>query len=402
VQLGLLAADPSLSAFSALLQQSALLGVLRGPGPFTLFVPSNRALDDAATALAAFARPEAAALLYQARTVWCRAPQPFCDACARSRARREGGFGAQLLASHLALGVRKLGGVAQPAAVTAVSGAVIFANSTYAITAAAAAAIVGVDVLASNGVVHIVDALIVPPDIGGTARLLSVSVPTLRAFAEPTELKPKPGCGCAELRMLMHAHAATICESGCLGALADVLDSAFAMLPEQPHLAAAARSARALEVDSCAIVGLTSEQCFGADAVGCKVRCTHCAREHERQERRLLPPAHTSCPAPSVPRPGGVPPRPVGRHVSSGRDHTRSVSRSNLSCANCGAACTGAEPCLADRAADACAAPLAVECLAECSVCAPPERPPVSFSFESHLAPLKPALLTDACLRAAS
>ena len=44
--------------------------MLRGPGPFTLFAPSNRALDDAATALAAFARPEAAALLYQARTTF--------------------------------------------------------------------------------------------------------------------------------------------------------------------------------------------------------------------------------------------------------------------------------------------------------------------------------------------
>jgi hypothetical protein len=64
VQLDLLASDSSLSRFGTLLEQSELRSVLLGPGPFTLFVPTNRALEDAGETLAAFAQPEAAALLH--------------------------------------------------------------------------------------------------------------------------------------------------------------------------------------------------------------------------------------------------------------------------------------------------------------------------------------------------
>ena len=73
----------------------------------------------------------------------------------------------------------------------------------------------------------------------------------------------------------------------------------------------------------------------------------------------------------------------------------RSASRSRLPCAACGAACSGLEPCVANGTADVCATPLAVECLAECTVCVPPERarlPLLAASRESvaSLLPLYP------------
>ena len=104
--------------------------------------------------------------------------------------------------------------------------------------------------------------------------------------------------------MLAHAHAATICKSGCLGALADLLNTTALQLPSRPYLAVAARSARALDAESCAIVGLTLDRCFAPDAVQCKLACTHCARFPEQQEWCPLP---RPCPAPC----GLVPSRPV-------------------------------------------------------------------------------------------
>ena len=207
-------------------------------------------------------------------------------------------------------------------------------------------------------------------------------------------------CGDAELRMRAHAHAATICKSGCLGALADLLNTTALQLPSRPYLAVAARSARALDAESCAIVGLTLDRCFAPDAVQCKLACTHCARFPEQQEWCPLP-AAPPLPRPVRPRPFAsraclrtyplcflLRERPIS-HAPPGHScipsatrsavrmtTARSASRSSLPCAACGAACTGLEPCAANGGADVCATPLAVECLAECTVCVPPERCP--------------------------
>ena len=65
------------------------------------------------------------------------------------------------------LGAHRLAGIAQQAPLIALPGTIVLANSSCAISSAAVAAIVDADVIASNGIVHIVDALLIPPDIGG-------------------------------------------------------------------------------------------------------------------------------------------------------------------------------------------------------------------------------------------
>ena len=124
--------DPNLATLALALDQVGLLEVLRGPGPFTLFAPS----DDAFAAL----------------------PQEQLDALLANPEALM-----QVLNNHVVQGVAPSAALSGAGSVTTVDG------TNLAVTAAADgtlsvenAVVVGSDIQANNGVIHVIDTVLLP------------------------------------------------------------------------------------------------------------------------------------------------------------------------------------------------------------------------------------------------
>jgi uncharacterized surface protein with fasciclin (FAS1) repeats len=130
--------DPNLSTLVAAVQAGGLVSTLEGPGPYTVFAPTN----------AAFAALPAGTL----QTLLQPANKAMLDS---------------ILTYHVVSGALKAADI-MPGAVKTVNGASFTVNSTngkLTITDGKGntAQIVQTDIVASNGVVHVINAVLLPP-----------------------------------------------------------------------------------------------------------------------------------------------------------------------------------------------------------------------------------------------
>jgi len=130
--------DPNLSTLVAAVQAGGLVSTLEGPGPYTVFAPTN----------AAFAALPAGTL----QTLLQPANKAMLDS---------------ILTYHVVPGALKAADVV-PGEVKTVNGATFTVNSTngqLTITDGKGntAKIVQTDIVASNGVVHVINAVLLPP-----------------------------------------------------------------------------------------------------------------------------------------------------------------------------------------------------------------------------------------------
>lgn len=127
-----LAADPSLSTLSSLVQSAGLTETLKGPGPFTVLAPTNAA--------------------FQA------VPAKTLEALAKDPAALKG-----VLTYHVIPG-KTLAADVKSGKVKTVNGAELELNKAgdY-VTVGDSAIVTKADIAASNGVVHVIDAVLLPP-----------------------------------------------------------------------------------------------------------------------------------------------------------------------------------------------------------------------------------------------
>jgi uncharacterized surface protein with fasciclin (FAS1) repeats len=125
------AKHPSLSTLSGLLTSSGLSETLKGAGPFTVFAPSNDAFK--------------------------AVPAKTMEALAKDPAALK-----NVLTYHAVAGLN-LSKDVKNAKVKTVNGADIELSKAGEIVTVESAMVTQADVLASNGVVHIIDAVLIPP-----------------------------------------------------------------------------------------------------------------------------------------------------------------------------------------------------------------------------------------------
>lgn len=157
-------ATPELSTLVTAVQAADLAGTLSGPGPFTVFAPTN----------AAFAAIPPAAL----NALLADKPELT-----------------KVLTYHVVSGTRSSEQVAAATSLTSLLGPALPVTVTGTIVRIAGARIRIVDIPASNGVVHVIDAVMLPPSIVD----LAVATPTLSTLvaavtaAELVETLEGPG-----------------------------------------------------------------------------------------------------------------------------------------------------------------------------------------------------------------
>lgn len=125
-----IAADPQLSSASKLIADAGLEETLRGPGPFTVFVPSNEAFQNAPAAT-------------QAR---------LKDVDAAKNVLRFHMVPGTLLAADVKNG-----------SVKSVQGASLATARAGAFVTIEDAVVTQTDIIATNGVVHVIDRVLTPP-----------------------------------------------------------------------------------------------------------------------------------------------------------------------------------------------------------------------------------------------
>ncbi len=125
-----IAADPELSAASQLIAQAGLEETLRGPGPFTVFVPSNEAINNAPAGM-------------QAR---------LKDAVSAKN----------VLSFHVVQGTLLAADV-KNSSVKSIQGAPLALSRAGSFVTVEDAVVTRTDIIATNGVVHVVDRVLTPP-----------------------------------------------------------------------------------------------------------------------------------------------------------------------------------------------------------------------------------------------
>ena len=122
------------TALVAALTQAGLVETLQGEGPFTVFAPTDQAFADAGIDLASFDTPEENATL------------------------------ADILLYHVYSGAVASSSVTDGLAVTMVNGdKATFAVGTDGAVSVGSATVTGADVETTNGVIHVIDAVLMPP-----------------------------------------------------------------------------------------------------------------------------------------------------------------------------------------------------------------------------------------------
>ncbi|WP_374592236.1 fasciclin domain-containing protein [Aquabacterium sp.] len=125
-----IAADPQLSAASQLIANAGLDETLRGPGPFTVFVPSNEAIGSVSAAMQTRLKDAAAA-----KTV---------------------------LSFHVVPGTLLATDV-KNSSVKSVQGASLALSRSGSFVTVEDAVVTRTDIIATNGVVHVIDRVLTPP-----------------------------------------------------------------------------------------------------------------------------------------------------------------------------------------------------------------------------------------------
>lgn len=125
------AATPQLSTLNKLLQDAGLADTLRGAGPYTVFAPTNEA--------------------FQAL------PKATLDALAKDKAQL-----AAVLNYHVIPG-KVMAADVKPSKAKTVQGAELNLSKAGAFVTVEDALVVQADVMASNGVVHVIDRVLLPP-----------------------------------------------------------------------------------------------------------------------------------------------------------------------------------------------------------------------------------------------
>lgn len=125
------AAAPQLSTLNRLLQDAGLADTLRGAGPYTVFAPTNEA--------------------FQAL------PKATLDALAKDKAQL-----AAVLSYHVVPG-KVMAADVKPGKAKTVQGAELNLAKAGAFVTVEDAMVVQADVNASNGVVHVIDRVLIPP-----------------------------------------------------------------------------------------------------------------------------------------------------------------------------------------------------------------------------------------------
>ena len=126
-----LASTPSLSTLNGLVVQAGLADTLKGPGPFTVFAPSNDAFK--------------------------AVPAKTMDELARDPARLK-----SVLSYHV-LPARVLAAEAKDGPASTMNGATIAVARAGAFVTVEEAMVQTADLAAANGVVHVVDRVLMPP-----------------------------------------------------------------------------------------------------------------------------------------------------------------------------------------------------------------------------------------------
>jgi uncharacterized surface protein with fasciclin (FAS1) repeats len=142
--LQLAAGNPAFSTLVSLVQKAGLAEALSGPGPFTIFAPTNEAFQKLAAAAPATYQAVVAdpalltkVLTYHAVAGAIKSPQALSVA-------QQGGS------------VTSLEG--EPISLSLVGGKLTLDRSSTVVTA---------DILATNGVIHVIDTVLVPPSLAG-------------------------------------------------------------------------------------------------------------------------------------------------------------------------------------------------------------------------------------------
>jgi len=128
----LISVNPDLSTFVSAVQTAGLLEILNGTGPFTVFAPSNAAFDVLPPGALEGLRLDERQLT-------------------------------SVLTHHLATGRYTLDDIAGMPSIATVGGNVLEVNATGGILFIDGAKVTQGDVHASNGVIHVVDAVLLPP-----------------------------------------------------------------------------------------------------------------------------------------------------------------------------------------------------------------------------------------------
>jgi uncharacterized surface protein with fasciclin (FAS1) repeats len=125
-----IAADPQLSSASKLIADAGLEETLRGPGPFTIFVPSNEAFSSAPAAT----------------------QTKLKDADAAKNLARFHVVSGTLLAADI-----------KNSSVKSVQGAPLALSRAGSFVTIEDAVVTRTDIIATNGVVHVIDRVLTPP-----------------------------------------------------------------------------------------------------------------------------------------------------------------------------------------------------------------------------------------------
>ena len=129
----ILAREPELSTLNKLVADAGLTSTLNGAGPFTVFAPTN----------AAFAK----------------VPTRTMDELARDPKRL------QALLTYHVLPARTMAGDVKPGSAKTVQGGSVALGSTAGYVNVEGALVTRADLTASNGVVHVIDAVLLPPSL---------------------------------------------------------------------------------------------------------------------------------------------------------------------------------------------------------------------------------------------
>lgn len=125
-----IAADPQLSSASKLIADSGLEETLRGPGPFTIFVPSNEA---------------------------------FSNAPAATQAKLKDAASAKNVASFHVVPGTLLAADVKNSSVKSAQGASLALSQAGSFVTVEDAVVTRPDIIATNGVVHVIDRVLTPP-----------------------------------------------------------------------------------------------------------------------------------------------------------------------------------------------------------------------------------------------
>ncbi len=125
-----IAANPQLSSASKLIAEAGLEETLRGPGPFTVFVPSNEAVGNASAAMQARLKDPASAK--------------------------------NVLSFHMVPGTLLAADV-KNGPVKSVQGASLALARSGSFVTVEDAVVTETDIIATNGVIHVIDRVLTPP-----------------------------------------------------------------------------------------------------------------------------------------------------------------------------------------------------------------------------------------------